>query len=280
VIFYTKDFDKKINYPVDVILSPEFYWIKKIDIPIKNIFQAKKIAKNIFDLESGYIYDAFKIKNKYFAIALPKDLKLKIDKKYIKSIRLAQVELFDYECLNINEKYSIKKIDDILFCFPKDENCKKINDILKDIKLSNYTVNLDTVNLDKTSLFLISSSFVFLISYFLIGTISYKKELSLIREKKTALRKYNLPLTTFQLNAIYNNLKQVDKNQKILRKNLEFFSKTPLKKNEEYIKLSFNKNYYVKIKTSKNLDNFFKKHFSIIESSFNKNIYTAKLANE
>jgi hypothetical protein len=279
-VFYTKEFDKEINYPVDVILSPEFYWIKKIDIPIKNLFQAKKIARNIFDLENEYIYDAFKIEDKYFAIAVSKNLKLKIDKKYIKSLRIAQMELFSYNCLNINEKYSLKKIEDILFCFPKDKNCPQIDDVLKNLKLSNYTVSLDTVNLDKTSLFLIFSSFVFLISYFLISTISYKKELIKIEEKKEKLKKYNLPLTTFQLDAIYNNLKSIDKKQNSLRRDLEIFSNTPLKKNEEYIKLLFNKNYYVKIKTSKNLDYFFKKHFSIIKSSFNNNIYTAKLADE
>jgi hypothetical protein len=280
VILYTKDFDKKIDYPVDVILSPQFYWIKKIDIPIKNLFQAKKIAKNLFDLDGMYIYDAFNIDNKYYAVAIPKNLKLKIDKKFIKSLRIAQKELYNYECLNVSENYSLKKIDDILFCFLKDKNCPNVDEILKDIKLSNYKVSLDTINLDKTSLFLIFSSFIFLISYFLIGILSYKKELTLIEEKRSELSKYNLPLTTFQLNAIYSDIKQIDKNQKKLRKDLKIFSNTPLSKNEEYIKLSYDKNFYVKIKTSKNLDKFFKNYFSIIKSNFNNNIYTAKLADE
>lgn len=280
VIIYTKDFNKKINYPVDVILSPSFYWIKKIDIPIKSLFQAKKIAKNLFDLEEKeYIFDAIKIGNKYFAIAINKNLDLKIDKKYIKSLRLAQVELYNYECINITDKNSLKKIEDILFCFPKDENCKKFEEI-ENIKLSNYTVSLDTINLDKSSLFLIFASFIFIIVYFLIGIVEYKKNLNSLKEKEASLSKYNLPLTTFQLDAIYANLKNIDNTQKRIRKDLEIFSKTPLKKNEEYIKLSFNKFYEVKIKTSSNLDNYFNRYFNILESNLKNKIYSAKLKDE
>jgi hypothetical protein len=280
VIFYTKDFNENINYPVDVILSPQFYWIKKIDIPIKNLFQAKKIARNMFDLDGEYIYDAFKAGNQYYVIAIEKNLDLKIDKKYIKSIRIAQKEFYEYDCIKISDKYSIKKIDDIFFCFLNEENCPNIDEILKNIKLSNYSLSLDTINLDKSSLILLFASFIFIISYFVIGTVVYKKELTAIEYKKNNLSKYNLPLTSFQLNAIYNNLKNVDIKQKKIRRALEIFSHTPLSKNEEYIKLSFNKYYYVKIKTSKNLDYFFKKYFNIIDSNFKNNIYLAKLAYE
>jgi hypothetical protein len=280
VIFYTKDFNENINYPVDVILSPQFYWIKKINIPIKNSFQAKKIAKNLFDLEDDYIYDAFKIDNNYYAIAIDKNLELNIPKKYIKSLRIAQKELYEYECVEVSDKHSIKKIDDIFFCFLNEANCPKVDEILKNIKLSNYTLSLDTINLGKTSLILLFASFVFIISYFVIGIVSYKKELALIEEKKVSLSKYNLPLTSFQLNSIYTNLKDIDYKQKRIRKALEVFSHTPLNKNEEYLKLLFDKNFYVKIKTSKNLNNYFRKYFNILNSSFNNKIYTAKLSNE
>ena len=80
-ILYTKDFNKQIKEQVNVILSPQYYWIKKIDIPVKNRFTAKKIAKNIFDFdEKEYFLDAVKIKDTYFAIAINKNLKLKIPK--------------------------------------------------------------------------------------------------------------------------------------------------------------------------------------------------------
>jgi hypothetical protein len=280
VIFYTKDFNENINSAVDVILSPQFYWIKKIDIPVKNLFQAKKIAKNMFDLEGEYIYDAFKAGDKYYVIAIEKNLNLNIDKKYIKSLRIAQKEFYEYDCIEVSDKYSIKKVDDIFFCFLNEGNCPKIDEIIKNIKLSNYTLSLDTINLDKSSLILFFISFIFIISYFIIGTVVYKKDLMLIENKKANLSKYNLPLTSFQLDAIFNDLKDIDTKQKKIKKALEIFSHTPLNNNEEYIQLSFDKYYYVKIKTSKNLNSYYKKYFNIINSSFKNNIYLAKLAYE
>ena len=220
--------------------------------------------------------------NSYFAIAVPKKLDLKIDKKYINSIRLAQVEFFEYECLEINEKFILKKINDILFCYPNQKNCdKKLNEELSKIKLSKYQINLDTINIDKSTLILIGLIFIFFNSFFIAGIISYNKELTNIADKKESLQKYNLPLTSFQLDAIYGNLKTIDNKQKTIRKNLEFFSRTPLNKNEEYTKLQFNNNVYMlEINTSKNLDNYFKNRFNIKSSQFNNKIYKAVLSYE
>ena len=215
-------------------------------------------------------------------MAVPKNLDLKIDKKYINSLRLAQVEFFDYECLEINEKFMLKKINDILFCYPNQNSCnKKLNEEINKIKLSNYSVNLDTVNFDKSVFISMGLIFVFLNAFFIIGIIGYKKEFNKLKEKERSLQKYNLPLTSFQLDAIYSNLKTVDNKQKLIRKDLEFFSRTPLNKNEEYKKLKFNNDSYsVEINTSKNLTDYFSKRFIIKSSEFNKNLYKAVLGHE
>ena len=214
-------------------------------------------------------------------MAIPKNLNLNINKKYINSIRLAQVEFFDYDCLEINDKFILKKIDDILFCYPNKNTCQKsIEEEIKKIKLSNYKVDFNTINLDKSILIFLILIFIFINSFFVIGTITYKKELNILQNKKEQLSKYNLPLTSFQLDAIYDNLKQIDKKQNLIRKDLEFFSFTPLKKNEEYLKLSFDEFYKVKIKTSKNLNNYFSKRFYIKSSEFNNKIYKAVLSHE
>ena len=282
-VLYTKDFNEKIDYPVNVILSPQFYWIKKIDIPIKSLYQAKKIAKNMFDLnENEYIFDAFKIKDSFFAYAVKKDLNLQIPKKYIKNIYLAQSELYDYDCINVSENHSIQKIEDILFCFPKKENCPFFSEILPKIKLSKNKINLNTVNIDKSSLILLFLIFITANLSFLIPGILYKKTLKELENKKYSLSaKYNLPPTTFQIEAIYSELKETDKKQKTIKKDLEFFSKAPLKKENKFIKLAFDsKNYSVVIKTKHSFDDFFKKRFNIISSSLKDEKYTAKLGHE
>jgi len=277
-VLYTRDFDEIVNKPVNVILSPQYYWIKKIEIPIRSIYQAKKIAKNMFDLKGEYIYGAIKIKNKFFAYAIEKNLDLKIDKKYIKSLYLAQSELFEYECVNF-KNHSLKKIDDLLFCFPRDENCDELD--LSKIKLSKNTITLDKINFSPFTLAMIFVFFLLVNIVYITKGFVYKKAISNIESEKIKLTKrYNLPQTSFQLNAIYETLENKYKKIKLLKEDLEFFSATPLGIKERYLNLDFDsKSYNVVINTNKNFDNFFKKRFFVV-SSLKNNKYKAKLSHE
>ena len=278
IVFYTKDFDKEIKEKVDVILSPEFYWINKIDLDIKSLKEAKKIAKNMFDLDKDkYIFEAIKLDNKFFAIAIKKDLDLKINKKYINSIRLAQVELYKYDALKGKNK-TLKKVEDILFCFPEtNENLKSIEEALKEIKLSKYKINFDYLNLDKATIFYLFFSLIVINLFFFTQGFFYKKELNKLQEKKEYLSKrYNLPLTTYQLDSIYSSLKNQDEKIKKIKKALELFSKTRLK----FEKLEFDSKFYnIVVNSNKNLDNYFKK-FIIISSKVENKKYIAKLRYE
>ena len=277
-ILYTRNFNEKIKEKVDVILSPQFYWIKKIEVGV-SLKEAKKMAKYFFKLdEKEYIFDAFEINNQFFAIALKKDLNLKIDKKYINSIRLAQIELFNFDCIDVGN-YLIKKIDDILFCFPKkNEKCININEILKNIKLSKYTFNIyNIVNIDKNILFYLISSLIIFNIFFFIKGISYKKELVKIETKKISLKKYNMPLSLYQLDSIYIALKNEDNRIIKIKKVLAFLS---VKLNRfEFKKISFNKDFTLVIKTNKNLDSYFK-NFNILNSKVQNNNYIIKFKYE
>ena len=275
VILYTKNFNKEIKEKVDVILSPQFYWIKKLEMSV-SLREAKKIAKNLFKLnEEEYAFSAFKIENKVFAVAIKKDLNLKIDKKYINSVRLAQIELYDFDCIDVGE-YLIKKIDDILFCFPKkDENCKKIDEILNNIKLSKQSFNLfNVINVDKNILFYLISSLIIFNLFFFIEGFGYKQELSKIAKEKSALQKYNLPLSLYQLNAIYEALKNENEKQNKIKKVLELLSRL---RNFEFQKIEFNEGVFtIAIKTDKNLDRYFK-NFNILSSEIKNKIYIVKV---
>jgi len=278
-ILYTKDFNEDIKEPVNVILSPQFYWIKKIDIPIKSIKEAKKLAKNLFKLdEKRYKFFALKIDNNYYAIAIEKDLKLNIDKKYIKNIYIAQSELKNFNCINVNEKYIIKKIEDLLFCFPKEKCQNNINEILKNIKLSKNRINLlNNIEIDKKSFFFINLSILFIAIYFFIQGFAYKKELENIKLKQHQLfENSNLPKTTFQLQSILNNLKSKYQNIQKIKKDLEILTQTPLKKDEYFLKIKFNKDFEIEIKTNRSFDFYFKKFFNV-NSTIKNGIYKAIL---
>lgn len=281
VILYTKDFDASVTEPVDVILSPQFYWIKKIEAPIKSRYEAKKAAKNLFDLdEREYIFDAFKINDTYFAVAIAKNLDLAIDKKYIRSIRLAQTELYEYDCINVSKNHSIQKIEDILFCFPKASDCPDIKRILPTIKLSKHKIDLfNKISIDTTSLVLGFAALLLIGASFFIQGFAYKKELSSIQKQKTALaQRYNLPSSTYALDAILQKYEKIESEQKRLRKDLEFFSDTPARK---FLQLGFDaKQYEVAIQSQKSLDDYFKKRFTILSSQFKNGIYKAKLVHK
>ena len=275
VIFYTKNFNKEIKEKVDIVLSPEFYWIKKLDIDV-SLKEAKKIARNIFKVdEKEYFFDAFKIDNKIFVLALKNKLDIKIDKKYINSIRIAQIEFYSFNCIK-TDKCLIKKIDDILFCFPvKNENCSLLDEILKNIKLSKYTFNVfNNLNIRKNILFYLFSSLIIFNLIFLIEGIVYKNELKIIKKEKLALKNYNLPLNMYQLNAIYETLNNEDKKINEIKKVLQFLSLnfTQFKLKE----IDFDGNIFtITVNTDKNLDNYFK-HFHIITSGIKNKNYIVK----
>ena len=273
VILYTKDFNENINEPVDVILSPQYYWIKKIDIPIKSLKDAKKIAKSMFKLNDNYLFDAFEIDNKYFAYAIDKNLKLNIDKKYINSIRLAQSELYNYDKINVSQNHSIQKIDDLLFCFPYIENAPDINEILSNIKLSKNKINLyNKINIDKSVLFMLTAIFVLINLSLVLLYIKNKNSINILNNKKEKIiKKYNLPKTTFQLDSIIDTLKSENIKQKKIRSQLEYITKVPLKKGEKFLSIGYEKNHFkITVKSNRNLDSYFEKKFKLTSTKGNE----------
>ena len=281
-ILYTKFFNEKIEEPINIILSPQFYWIKKIDIQLKSINEAKKIAQNLFDLNENFIFDAIKIDNNFFAIAIDKNIKINIEKKYIKSIKLAQTELYQYETINLKNNYQLKKIEDILFCFPNHtEDAPFIDDILENIKLSKTNINLfNFLEIDKTIIILLTIIFIFLTTSLSSLIYSYKQQEQNLILEKNRLKSFKLPLTNLQLNSISSELEELKFQNTLLKKNLKFITKTPLQKGDKFLELSKNLDtYLVKIKTKKNLNNYFKQRFNIKSFSFKNSIYKAELTN-
>jgi hypothetical protein len=262
-IFFTKDFNETINEDVNVILSPQFYWIKKVEIPVKSLNEAKKIAPSLLKLNpSEFYFGAFEQNGEIYVIAIKKDLDLKIDKKYIKSIRIAQCELNDFECLNLPNKFSIRKIDGIFFCFPgHKEDCICIGNVLEKLSLSKYEFNyFNTINLSKTQMFLLFGSFIIFIFSFLIKGIIYHQQIHKIHKKYENLKTYNLPLNSYQLDSLKINLENKIRYNKKIREILKTIQKIPLNENEYIKKISLhNKKISLVIHSKRNFDKYLKK---------------------
>ena len=73
-IFLCSNTKIETSFKVDIILSPEFYWVRIFDIPVKNITQAKNVLPTLFedivDSISDLSYQVIKLEdNKYLCFA-------------------------------------------------------------------------------------------------------------------------------------------------------------------------------------------------------------------
>ena len=278
-ILFTRHFDEKIEEDVNVILSPQYYWIKKIEIPIQSLKEAKKVAYSILKLnEKEFYFDAIQIDEEFYAIAIRKDLDVKIDKKYIKSLRITQCEFRDVECLNLPNNFSLQKVDGLFFCFPSHkEDCICVGNLLEKLQLSNYTFNIfETINLSKKDLYFIFISFALFIFIFIGKFISYSIVNNDLSNKYNNLKKYNLPMTSFQLDSMIDNYKQKIEYQQRLRKKIKILQKIHLVDNE-YIKHFSYKDGILNliIYSNRNFDSIFKG--MKFKSKKRKNIYEVNI---
>lgn len=280
-ILYTRDFKENIKEDVNVILSPQYYWIKKIDIPVKNRREAKKIAKNIFDLKQDeYYFDAVKIGNDYYAVAIRKDLNINIDKKYIKSVRIAQTELDEFECINLPNGFSLKKVEGMFFCFPgHSDNGVCLYNVLEKISLSDYTFNIfNTLNIDVKNFIKIMTVLIFIFISLIIRNVTYFTENQKILKKFEYLKSYGLPLNNYQLNAVLKDYET--KYNKIIntKKVLSYINRIPLRPGEYIKEFVLDKNKItLTIHTNKKRDDFLSHKFKIIKSSFDKSHHIYKV---
>jgi hypothetical protein len=280
VVFLTKDRIIKLSKKSNIILSPEFYWVIRKKLPVKLIWQAKKLCDSIFDgiLPQGeYVYKIIK-DNDYFLLFaydidfILKNLKLNgIDTNMIDDIYLAQNELLKDVSYRINEQI-VTNIDGIFTMIPaKLYDCETQNiDSISFESLSNVKISISKYDLliDKKSLNFIIISLMIYISLISIEIFIYKNNLNNMKKRKQHLyEKYNLPHTSWQLNSIQNKVKKIniseikfrDKVYKVLSLNLqdnEYFMNLVFKKNNFSFKVKLN--YPARAKTIKNqLERYF-----------------------
>jgi len=266
---------KKFN----IILSPEFYWIKIFEIPTNSLSKAKKLAPSLFEDFIDISDKSFYLKRidnfKYIVIAYSEDeirafLKEKNIFNKIKSIHFAQFEL-DFEgCVEIDEIYLINQ-EGLILKYPMKLDCPKVN--LNNIKLSKEKLILNEFSLLNNtqakiliSLFLITSVINFT-KYFYI-----KHQINSIPNKIESLKQeYHLYPSLFQTKSVIKELltkKERYKNfRDVLSKALNF--KKHIK--GQIVSIEYNNKLIVKIKSTNisGIINYFKQ-FNVIKKEINK----------
>ncbi len=245
----------------DIILSPEFYWVKKVSLPVKSPKAALKLAPSIFEgvLPKGekFKFLARKAGEAYILIAYnPQKIEEELDEIFVskgdvKNIYFAQDVLGDIdECTYVSEHAALTKLDDIIILVPRKctDTTQSIVEKLDSIKLPNRSVKLSSYDSSEALI----SNRVLILSAIVIGLfavanliefIAYKKELSKLEEQKEEIVKANhLPPTMFQIKSIKKRLTKEFEKQKSIREALYQLSKIALKNSEFIEDLELNPN--------------------------------------
>lgn len=219
--------DTKINETskVDIILSPEFYWVRIFDIPVKNISQARAVVPTLFEdlLQdvTDLSYQVIKLEtNKYLCFAY-------INQKIYEAIKQSGINLSlvnsiyfaQHECKNFKQFY----VDDKSFLYTQDEILVKIpKELLSEkVDLKNYIENINLsanrVDIKLYSNFLTSKQINMILAFCLIFIVInfskyfiYSNEISNLDKKMQDIKiSNNLPNSMIQIDSIISSNKKI-----------------------------------------------------------------------
>ncbi|QKF78428.1 hypothetical protein [Arcobacter defluvii] len=219
--------DTKINETskVDIILSPEFYWVRIFDIPVKNISQARAVVPTLFEdlLQdvTDLSYQVIKLEtNKYLCFAY-------INQKIYEAIKQSGINLSlvnsiyfaQNECKNFKQFY----VDDKSFLYTQDEILVKIpKELLSEkVDLKNYIENINLsanrVDIKLYSNFLTSKQINMILAFCLIFIVInfskyfiYSNEISNLDKKMQDIKiSNNLPNSMIQIDSIISSNKKI-----------------------------------------------------------------------
>ncbi len=302
IYFITKNFDKKIDSRCDIVLSPQFYWTKKVNLNTNFSYEVKKMAPSIFDgiLPKGdFDYRVFKTNPKEF-IVIAYDVKhilqelklLGIDTSLIDKIYTVQSELLNKSIsLRSDETHGIVAVDGIIVQLPLrllEEIPKNSTEEIFQDKLSSnyiYSKNLKEIGIDKKESNLILSLLILLGLVLFIHILKIEKDRNMIaKQKEKMIKKYSLPKTSFEIKSMQAEFLKIDKEQNRLREALSYVGNFTLLNREFFNLLEYEKSHLklsVRLNSKKReraFKNFISKKFKIIKMDKNGKDFIAQVA--
>lgn len=237
-IFLCSNTKVEIKGKVDIILSPEFYWVRIFDIPVKNISQAKYVLPTLFEdiLENinDLSYQVLKLEDdKYLCFAYENKRifeeikKSGISLSSVNSIYFAQNECKSYPQFIVNDKSFLYTDDGILVKVPNALLSSPVNldDKYDELNLSSNKVDIKLYNnvLSSRQIYSIVAVFIILAFVNFYKMFDYKNETFLMEEKIEKLRVTSkLPSSMIQTDSIIKKYKKIVSKEKIKREAIEY----------------------------------------------------------
>ena len=246
------EIDPKEKY--HFILSPSLYWIKKVSLPLKYVHEVKKVAATLFEevLPAGnYSYFVYKDEDEFVIFAY-EDSKI-ISLLAEKGVSLNQVSALSFaqsafenldEAVCINSESVLTHKDGIVVLLPSQwfDNTKTLQSL--ELHPSKQTIRLEQFShiVETKTLYMIGM-LLFLFFLVLLGEYLYfakeKEELQIAKER--LFSEYKLKPTLMQNRAILSKYQKQDKQEKNLRRYIDYFLKARLNKSQKILSISYDK---------------------------------------
>ncbi len=214
----------------DLILSPSFYWIKRIPLPVKSVREVKKLLPSLFEdtvPQGKYSYYAYKDRDHYciFAYDDKNILDILAEKGIspgqINRVYFAQSEFQDIEeAISIDDHCALDIEDRVVVKLPDTlvETLKPLE--LKDHQFSEHAIELARYAHIATTKSLINFS-LFMGTLIMIFALDWIVSSAKISEFDTApshlFQEHKLPMTKVQNEAILSSLQKMYDRQMALR---------------------------------------------------------------
>jgi len=267
---------------VDIILSPELYWVRIFDIPVKNITYARHVLPTLFeDILSDISelsYQVIKLgDNKYLCFAyINKTIYEAIKKSGISLALVDSVYFAQNECKNLEEfsfdnKSFLYTLDNILIKVPSSIalNSVDLNEHINKLELSSNKVDIKLYNnvLSTKQFYSILAIILCVCVINIYKVYDYKAEINEL-DKQIQIEKNlsNLPSSMLQVTSILNKYKSIANKDIQKRDFLEYllsnktFKLNKINLNKNIVTLNFKNSDKVRV------EKFILKKYKIISS--------------
>jgi hypothetical protein len=235
ILFLTKTSQYNYEQKVDIILSPELYWVRVFEIPVTNKKDIISVIPNFFedflDIENYKFYFISLEDNKKLCFAYDEDLILQTIKNanitlnQVSNIFFAQNEFKGIDSFKFDNNYFIYQ-DDILLKVPKEliATNEIINYDMDKVNLSKNKIYINTTNkyIDNKSIYIFSFIFIIigLINFGKSGIVNSKID-TIISNQQDIKKEYQMLSTMLQTKSIIKSLEKKEQKQIILRQRLK-----------------------------------------------------------
>ena len=240
LLVYRNMGQQSLSAPVNILLTPQFYTLKKETLPLKYAFQAKKIAASLFDglLDSAHKYEYLVYKEEDAWVFIAYDLheiSIFLQSKGIQAEQVAKI-FFAQQALDsftapvlLGEKDALLAIDDSIVLVPK----SVLNEEQKTIKIEESFTPKTGISLEgsfhsfisqKQAIGLATLFTLFALAFFIEGW-RYGSASNEIKEEITELLEAHPSLQSqYTRKSVAAKYKTIDRNERRKREMIKTLS--------------------------------------------------------